>query len=594
MRGRPSGRPLSALQRRPAGADTSTEMPTPLQRVQEWVGVDFTKPDNHLEAAMVRVLVLGLAALAAIGVADLIATRTLESALQPVGATLLVSAAWIMHRTGHARPRALLVIGAVLAFVFIAMAAANGRYLQLTNSSAMLIVTASGVITVSLGGRWAATARLFWFVLTVSGVFVAQWTLGEGAVRILLSMATVVIVLGLIFVTVAAVRSALEHGRLKYERLIDTAPVGVAELDFRGLSTWLRDNDLRSMAQVGAHVGRHPEALEEILASLSVRVVNSHVRRVLGFDAADGEARLDQLLVQGDRATVALGSAAIALGQRSGQVVLDFPDYKGRVRHYVVRWSAQSSDLSDVIFAVVDFTRQKQAEAALEAEIRSKDQFIASVSHELRTPLTAVVGLVEELRHAGDWISDDEREELLEIVAAQSQDVADIVEDLLVAARAAGGTLTVFPQEIDLSETVFNTSRAIDAGFDVVVDGPVAGYADPVRARQIVRNLMTNAVRYGGPQRRVVVLNGGDVVTIEVRDDGTPIPPSIRDTMFLAYERAHSPSATAPESVGLGLTVASSLAQAMGGDLVYDHDGTEAVFRLTLPAAPAVATQHAS
>lgn len=105
--------------------------------------------------------------------------------------------------------------------------------------------------------------------------------------------------------------------------------------------------------------------------------------------------------------------------------------------------------------------------------------------------------------------------------------------------------------------------------------------ADPQRIRQIARNLITNAQRYGGPAIRVVVGNEGRRGVLEVRDNGEPISLASRSEIFEPYTRANQRSGVTA-SVGLGLTVSRRLARHMGGDLVYSHDGNEAVFSLTL------------
>jgi signal transduction histidine kinase len=92
-----------------------------------------------------------------------------------------------------------------------------------------------------------------------------------------------------------------------------------------------------------------------------------------------------------------------------------------------------------------DISERIEAEARLEKLVRSKDDFVASVSHELRTPLTAVVGLTQELRDNRQLFSPDETAEFITLIAEQSAEVAKIVEDLLVAARAEIGRIAITP-----------------------------------------------------------------------------------------------------------------------------------------------------
>ena len=224
--------------------------------------------------------------------------------------------------------------------------------------------------------------------------------------------------------------------------------------------------------------------------------------------------------------------------------------------------------------------------ARLEASLRSKDQLIATVSHELRTPLTAVGGLADELRSAGDEFGAQDRDQLLEVISLESMEMAALIEDLLVAARSEDGDLPVFPEEVDLCILAKGTVRNLvvpdGTTLDVLGSASVA-YADPVRVRQITRNLLTNAFRYGGDS--IVVSFGSDdhMAWLDVTDDGPGIPPEDRDAVFQPYGRSGA-STTVKASVGLGLTLSRRLAELMGGTLGYVEPGQGGcTFRLTVP-----------
>lgn len=232
-----------------------------------------------------------------------------------------------------------------------------------------------------------------------------------------------------------------------------------------------------------------------------------------------------------------------------------------------------------------DVTAIAQARRQLEELVANKDQFIASVSHELRTPLTVVVGLASELAHDPTALSESEIVEFSTLIASQANEVASLVEDLLTIGRADAGVLSIDPERVDLSVAVANVLSGLPADLRArvsVAETPRSFvHADPVRVRQIIRNLITNAGRYGGQAIEVEVMAG----VVEVRDNGDPVPPTERERMFEAYERVHARPGT-PESVGLGLTVCRRLSRLMSGDVVYDHDGRWSVFRLTLPEGP--------
>ena len=226
------------------------------------------------------------------------------------------------------------------------------------------------------------------------------------------------------------------------------------------------------------------------------------------------------------------------------------------------------------------------ARERLEELVRSKDEFIASVSHELRTPLTVVSGMAHELHDSWPLFADDERAEFMDMLVEQSRDMSDLIEDLLVAARADIGKVTVLVEEVDVGVEVDTVLAGLqrDVRKRISVEHqPCAVLADPMRLRQIVRNLLTNAIRYGGDTITVRMRCRGQRAFLSVADDGQGVPGDDAALVFDAYHRAHVTKGQ-PGSVGIGLTVSKMLATLMGGDLTYRfEDG--AVFEIELPVA---------
>ncbi len=222
----------------------------------------------------------------------------------------------------------------------------------------------------------------------------------------------------------------------------------------------------------------------------------------------------------------------------------------------------------------------------LEEMVESKDRFIASISHELRTPLTAVVGLSQELDRNMSMFSKDDVAEFIHMISDQATELSHIIEDLLVAARADIGTLAVRPERLDVMTTLesLTAPSLAFAGTDplpIIGEAPDA-YADGVRFRQVLRNLLTNARRYGGDSVFVDVGTRGDLVMIAVVDDGEGVPNDRIEAIFQPYERAHT-EPTQPGSVGLGLAVARQLTRMMGGDLQYIRSDGETRFEMSVP-----------
>ena len=247
------------------------------------------------------------------------------------------------------------------------------------------------------------------------------------------------------------------------------------------------------------------------------------------------------------------------------------------------------------VLAVSRLNASRRNERNLEDLVSAKDEIIASVSHELRTPLTGVVGLAVELEAWVNTQGDVEADELISLVVDEAQQAACLVEDLLVAARFEIGTVEIRNETTDLralvekvlGESVLRRSSAlqsIDLG-----SGCVTAYADPNRVRQILRNLLSNAVRYGGEKVTVTLHRTVTMARIQVIDNGAGVPVEQRERIFDAYVRSAAASQH-PDSVGLGLSVARRLARQMNGELTYRYEGNSSVFELTLPAGSSEAS----
>lgn len=227
-----------------------------------------------------------------------------------------------------------------------------------------------------------------------------------------------------------------------------------------------------------------------------------------------------------------------------------------------------------------------QREAAREGLMelaQAKDRFIAAVSHELRTPLSAVMGFAGELARNADRYTSDELAEMAEFVYSQSLELSELVNDLLTAERAASGNLTITSSDVLLLEECNRAVESILEAPPIEVSGvEVAAHADGLRTRQILRNLITNAVKYGGGTIKVEVAVAADMAMVTVRDNGAGVKGIDGERIFDAYYRA-TEAESKPDSVGLGLSVARQLARLMKGDLVYRRHQGWTEFELTLP-----------
>jgi protein-histidine pros-kinase len=231
--------------------------------------------------------------------------------------------------------------------------------------------------------------------------------------------------------------------------------------------------------------------------------------------------------------------------------------------------------------------RLAERQAELEDLIHSKDQLITSISHEIRTPLTAIMGYGRLLRDSQTALSDAESEAFVTMLVDQGDELSNIVDDLVVAARADLGHLEVVSVPIHLRAQTNQVLEAMDLSgpTSVRVTGEDAvALGDPSRVRQIIRNLITNAGRYGGTDIEVAIHADEVGARLLVIDGGQGVPEDQRDRIFEAYQRAHAAHGVT-HSLGLGLYLSRTLARLMRGDLSYRRVADRTIFDLKLPTA---------
>ncbi|MCP3975071.1 MAG: HAMP domain-containing histidine kinase [bacterium] len=378
----------------------------------------------------------------------------------------------------------------------------------------------------------------------------------------------------------------------RYRSLFRNSPVAMFEEDFTGVALLLNEIRERGVTDLEQYLTEHPDAALRIAGLIEIRAANDSAVRLLEAESAD--QLLGQLRNRDNDTLESITCQLLAVWNGDDHIVVEVPNaktLKGARRHLALSWAAplvnNKPDLAHVSVAAVDITESRETRTALEGLLRSKDELVATVSHELRTPLTTVVGLADELADSIESFDAAELREFVALIASEGREVSTIVEDLLVAAQTENGHLHLRSEHIDLvaiAQEVHHTLADDVALF--VPSKPVWVAADPVRIRQILRNLTVNAKRYGGPETRICVAANASAAVLEVRDTGTPLPFKEREAIFDRYYRTRQvPGLTA--SVGLGLTVSRQLARSMEGDLIYAHDGEEAIFELSLPLSEA-------
>ncbi len=220
---------------------------------------------------------------------------------------------------------------------------------------------------------------------------------------------------------------------------------------------------------------------------------------------------------------------------------------------------------------------------------RARQEFIANASHELRTPLFSLGGFVELL---GDEDMDlAVRREFLAEMRDQIDRLTRLATDLLALSRLDAGQLEVEIAPFDLAavarlvaDEFRAVSEAAEQGLRVEADGRTEALGDELRAQQIVRALVENAIRHtpAGTSVAVSVFEAPDGVVLEVRDDGPGIPEEDQTHLFQRFYRAAGGKASGS---GLGLAIASELASRLDGAIAVVSRPGDTVFTLKLPPA---------
>ena len=232
------------------------------------------------------------------------------------------------------------------------------------------------------------------------------------------------------------------------------------------------------------------------------------------------------------------------------------------------------------------------ADQALAAN-RAKSEFLANMSHELRTPMMAVLGYLDVLADPGG----ESREELMEAIRSNGNHLLNILNDILDHAQIESGRMNVARVAVSPAllcrevETLLR-SQAEEKGlrFEVELDPKLPGRVetDPVRLRQILINLLRNAIKFtesGFVRLHAYRSDGGDMLHFDVADSGIGMDAATRSTIFERFAQADASSTRRYGGIGLGLSIVSRLAQLLGGEVrVESVPGEGSVFRLLLPA----------
>jgi len=263
---------------------------------------------------------------------------------------------------------------------------------------------------------------------------------------------------------------------------------------------------------------------------------------------------------------------------------------------FVVRISGAFRDESAAMQAVLsereaDMQATALARDVAEAASKAKSEFLAMVSHEIRTPLNGVLGMAQAM--ARDDLSDIQRERLA-VVGQSGETLLATLNDILDLSKIEAGKLELENAEFELRALVLGChatftavaqAKGLSFNLDVEADAQGRYCGDPTRIRQVLHNLVSNAVKFTGDgEVRVTIQRTDAGVRIVVRDTGEGIAPERIERLFEKFVQADSSTTRRFGGTGLGLAICAELCNAMGGSISVESTlGGGSVFTVELP-----------
>jgi PAS domain S-box-containing protein len=258
--------------------------------------------------------------------------------------------------------------------------------------------------------------------------------------------------------------------------------------------------------------------------------------------------------------------------------------------------------------SVEDITERRQREEAerrqeaAEAANRAKSEFLAYMSHEIRTPINAILGFADVL----DSVENDPRKKHhVQTIKSSGASLLQLINDILDLSKIEAGRMEIQPTSVNLAALfeelhhIFSfgaISKGLNLAMEISAKLPPELMLDKVRMRQVLFNLIGNAVKYTNRGEVLVSAAAEPAVgdhrwdlSIAVKDSGIGIAPEAHDEVFKSFRQHHSTDAPQAEGTGLGLPISKNLVEMMGGNLTLTSEaGKGSVFTITLPGVEEV------
>jgi len=340
-----------------------------------------------------------------------------------------------------------------------------------------------------------------------------------------------------------------------------------------------------------------------VMTDRDMRIVYVSPRWQANFNLTEKEVIGQSLYsIRGDYYLKSKSAFDLCLGGRSIKTPRWRSERDGRIdwmQTELTPWRDTDGEIAGIIISAHYITELVETEDALigakeqaEAANQAKSSFLATMSHEIRTPLNGVLGMAQAMAR-GD-LSEVQRERL-DVIRQSGESLLAILNDVLDLSKIEAGKLELEESEFDLAELARGAHAAFTAiaqkkglSFDLSVEPSAQGVyrGDATRVRQILYNLISNALKFTEAGHIRVVARRADELEVEVRDTGIGISPETLATLFSKFTQADASTTRRFGGTGLGLAICRELATLMGGEIKAEStvgSGSTFTVRLGLP-----------
>jgi signal transduction histidine kinase len=236
---------------------------------------------------------------------------------------------------------------------------------------------------------------------------------------------------------------------------------------------------------------------------------------------------------------------------------------------------------------------ERETTRILKERDQVKSERVAMMAHDIRSPVSVVIGCAELLTNRWEQMDEGQRLKFLDTIQRQARSLLDLVDDALQVASIEAGELRYAPKTFDMAglvqAMVEDLCKADEKlNLKVRADGPAHGVGDEQRYRQVLFNLLSNAMKFSesGAPIEVSVAQADGEIEVAVQDRGIGIPPEEQGRVFEKFARVDQPGAPKAEGTGLGLYICKLMVEAQGGRLWLESDPDRGSrFTFTVPLA---------